>query len=87
MKQSEILILLESLPPCHSGHRAVGSVEVRRIVDSAESYIRLLVEEMLSEAENGLSAEVLSDNVVKAAAWQGEVVAYKKILAAIDNGK
>jgi len=61
--------------------------EVRRIVDSAESYIHLLVEELLSKAECGLSTEVLADNVVKAAAWQGEVVAYKKILAAIDNGK
>jgi len=52
---------------------------------SQTAYIKIEVEAMLKEAEHEMSVEVLAGNIVKKALWEGEVIAFKKMLHLLDQ--
>ena len=52
---------------------------------SQTTHIKTKVEAMLKEAEHEMSVEVLAGNIVKKALWEGEVIAFKKILNLLDQ--
>lgn len=65
------------------GTRPIDTGSIHR--RSQTAHIKTEVEAMLKEAEHEMSVEVLAGNIVKKALWEGEVIAFKKILHLLDH--
>lgn len=58
---------------------------IHRRSQTALYHIKTEVEAMLKEAEHEMPVEVLAGNIVKKALWEGEVIAFKKMLHLLDQ--